>query len=95
MISGICNTSDQIEAIVFSMSSTVFAPEQDFWALTALRPGSQLEYTNSYAHDIRKSFALAHYQDSILDAQTNPELSDWNARWAAVLDPEDYHLVLK
>ncbi len=78
-----------------SASPGLSGRERDFWALTALRPGSQLEYTNSYAHDIRKSFALAHYQDSILDAQKNPELSDWNARWAAVLDPEDYHLVLK
>lgn len=71
------------------------SPERTFWAMTALRPGSQLGYSNSYAHDIRKSFALAHYQDSLLDAQKDPALSDWNARWAAVLDPEDYHLVLK
>ena len=71
------------------------SPERTFWAMTVLRPGPQLEYSNSYAHDIRKSFALAHYQDSLLDAQKDPALSDWNARWAAVLDPEDYHLVLK
>ena len=70
-------------------------PERDLWALTALRPQAQLEYSHSYDHDIRKSFAFAHYQDSILDAQKDPEMSDWNARWAAVLDPEDYHLVLK
>ena len=70
-------------------------PEKDLWSLIALRPQAQLEYSHSYDHDIRKSFAFAHYQDSILDAQKDPEMSDWNARWAAVLDPEDYHLVLK
>ncbi len=69
--------------------------ERNLWSFTALRPQAQLEYSHSYDHDIRKSLAFAHYQDSILDAQTDPTMSDWNARWAAVLDPEDYHLVLK
>ncbi len=84
-------------ALVQKISSSAGAkiPERNFWALTVLRPSPQLEYPDSYAHDIRKSFALAHAQDSILDAQEYPALSDWNARWAAALDPEDYHLVLK
>ena len=69
--------------------------EKDCWSFIVLRPQAQLEYSHSYDHDIRKSLAFAHYQDSILDAQRDPETSDWNARWAAALDPEDYHLVLK
>ena len=69
--------------------------EKDCWSFIVLRPQAQLEYSHSYDHDIRKSLAFAHYQDSMLDAQKDPEMSDWNARWAAALDPEDYHLVLK
>lgn len=66
-------------------------PEAAAWRLTALRSSSALARGESYAHDVRLSYAFAHYLSGLLDERLGLPV-DRHAERAAALDPEDYRL---
>ncbi|MBI3552340.1 MAG: DUF2723 domain-containing protein [Elusimicrobia bacterium] len=66
--------------------------ERAAWKLSVLRWGPALASGESYAHDVRLSYAFAHYLSARLEELSGPGEPIEHDRWARLLDPEDYRL---
>ncbi len=66
--------------------------EREAWKLSTLRWGPALASGESYAHDVRLSYAFAHYLSARLEELGGPGEPIEHDRWARLLDPEDYRL---
>lgn len=63
------------------------------WRFYGLRTSAPFLAGESYAHDVRLSYAFARYLSSELSAARGREAeAATHARWAAALDPEDYRV---
>jgi hypothetical protein len=66
--------------------------ENAAWTLSTLRWGPALAAGEPYAHDIRLSYAFAHYLTARIEELSGPGAPIEHDRWARLLDPEDYRL---
>ncbi len=69
-----------------------FGIEAAAWQLSVLRWGPALAGGESYAHDIRLSYAFSHYLAARLAELFGAGEPQADDRWARLLDPEDYHV---